>query len=336
MKSKKKIKRYKHLVLLLVLLYIISIALFEYLINVVETQCTHQETSLRERDFDIIWDYLITCNKVGLQDSQNLARIVEETVTEKYDLDELETKLNNGDISEFISTLDKAVSGFNSSSLVKNNRNSVIILEGSDKILVDRMVDTSKVNTDTKHTKFSDYYDISMNQKAYVTARRQLLNQTSTVPIMLEVYDYGEVENHILVDSCSYDNLKKVYMAEGIMGLHNYQFLCPSYITKDGDIFGNTDLEQGNPKDNHKFTVICTFNLYDQLIQMRPEFGDNEYFEHLDFGFTSILAAVYLASIVTFIILLLVTILCLKNYNDAVIEYLGEKALLEFESDFLQ
>lgn len=333
MATQKKIKRYRHRAITMFLLFVISAFVFEYAILEIQSQREHQQESLQERNFDVIWDFLMVCNKIGYQDSKKLAETMENTIKEEYDLDELEEKLNNGDSKEFVSTLNGIVSDFESSSLVKNNRNSVIILEGSDKILVDRMIDVSKIDTTKSHTKFSDYYDLSINPNLFTTAKRQVLNQTSTTPIMLEVHDYGQVKNHMLIESSSYENLKKVYMKEGVLGLHNYQFLCPSYITKDGDIFGNVDIDQGNPKENHKFTVICTFNLYDQLIQMRPDFGDSEYYDHLDFGFDRILSSVYLAAFVAFLVFFIIIVFYVKAYNDAVIEYLGERALEESESD---
>lgn len=333
MGNHKKIKRYRLRIVLIILLFIVSALSFNYAIEVIETQRAHQETSLRERDFDEIWDFLLTWNNVTLQDSQNLATIIENTIIEEYDLNELEALVDSGNDKELVNTINDVVSSYNFSSLIKNNRNSVIILEGSDRILVDHMIDLSNTDKDFDHNSFTDYESLSINPESYKTARRQILNQTYTNPIMLEVHDYGKIDDHILIDSCTYENLKKVYMEEGILGLHNYQFLCPTYITKDGDIFGNSDTDHGNPTNNHKFTVIVTFNIYDQLVKMRPEIGDTEYYNHLDFGFDSIQLAVYFASIVTFVVFFIVAVIYLRNYNDAIIEYLGEEALEDIESE---
>lgn len=327
MVAQKKYKSYKSRILIIILLFVISVLSFEYVIQMINTEKKHQEVALKERDFDVIWDFLSSCIAVGESDAQHLAEDLETTIKEEYGLDRLEDDLNNGNREEFINLLDKIVDEYDSSSLVENNRNSCIILEGFDNILVDRMVDLSKIDTSITHTKFSDYGDISINKKLFETANRLLMNRTSTSPIMLEVHDYGDIENHILVDSCSYDNLKKVYMNEGIMGLHNYQFLVPVYITETGDIFGNPDLREGNPVNNHKFIVIVTFNLYDNLINMRPDFEQSEYYDELEFGYDSILTAAYMSFSITCIVFFIVTLYYIKNYNDAIIEYLGEKEL---------
>lgn len=323
----KKYRSYKYRVLILVLLFVISVVSFETVIQMVQTERVHQEAELKERDFDVIWDFLCSCISVAENDAQHLAEDLENTVKEEYGLEKLEEDLNNGDKEKFIDILDRLADEYDSSSLVDNNRNSCIILEGFDTILVDRMVDISKVNKDVEHHTFSDYGEISINKKLFNTAQRLLMNKTTTNPIMLEVHDYGEVDNHILIDSCSYDNLKKVYMAEGVLGLHNYQFLVPVYITETGDIFGNPDLREGNPINNHKFIVIVTFNLYDNLIKMRPDFEQADYYDELDFGYDSILTAVYMSFCITCIVFFIVTLYYVKNYNDAIIEYLGEKVL---------
>lgn len=335
MAAQKKYKSYKSRILIIILLFVISVISFEYVIQQIQTERIHQEVALKERDFDVIWDFLNSCISVGESDAQHLAEDLEIAVKEEYGIDRLKNDLNAGEKSDFIDLIDHIVDNYDSSSLVENNRNSCIILEGYDTILVDRMVDLSKIDSNIQHTKFSDYGDISINKKLFETSQRLLMNKTLTSPIMLEIHDYANIENHILVDSCSYDNLKKVYMTEGLLGLHNYQFLIPVYITRTGDIFGNPDFREGNPVSNHKFIVIVTFNLYDNLINMRPDFEQSAYYDELDFGYDSILTAAYMSFIITCIVFLIVTLFYIKNYNDAIIEYLGERVLDDNEIDSL-
>lgn len=329
MVAQRKYKSYKSRIFIIVLLFVISVLSFEYVINLIGNEEKQQEVALKERDFDVIWDFLQSCIEVGNSDAHKLAEDIESAIKNEYGLDNLETDLDSDNREEFLDLLEKVIDNYDSSSLVKNNRNSCIILEGYDTILVDKMVDLSKIDATQDHSNFSDYRDLSINKKLFDTSQRLLMNQTSTSPIMLEVHDYGEIENHILIDSCSYENLKKVYMSEGILGLHNYQFLVPVYITKNGDIFGNPDFKGGNVTNNHKFIVIVTFNLYDNVIKMRPDFEESKYYDNLDFGYNSILSAAYMSFSITCIVFFIVTLFYIKNYNDAIIEYLGEKALEE-------
>lgn len=333
MPAQKKYRSYKYRILIIALLFVISVLSFEYVIQMIETEKSHQEVTLKERDFDVIWDFLNSCNAVAESDAKKLAQDLENAVKEEYGLERLEKDLNNNNRGDFLDLLEEVTNDYESSSLVDNNRNSCIILEGFDKILVDRMVDISKVSSEDYHGSFSDYRNLSINKKLFDTAQRLLMNKTSTRPIMIEVHDYAEIENHILIDSCSYENLKTVYMAEGVLGLHNYQFLVPVYITENGDIFGNPDLREGSPVDNHKFIVIVTFNLYDNLIKMRPDFEESKYYDDLEFGYDAILTAAYFSFCITCITFFIVTLYYIKNYNNAIIEYLGERTLEEEENE---
>lgn len=48
-----------------------------------------------------------------------------------------------------------------------------------------------------------------------------------------------------MITEMTYEQLKSVYVKEGITGLRNYQFLVPIYITDTGDIFGMMILLEG-------------------------------------------------------------------------------------------
>lgn len=328
--EKKKYKSYKYRLLIIGLLFVISILSYEYLIKQIKTEVTHQESNLRDRDFDVIWDFLNSCISVSNTDAQELAKKIETNIKNQFNLTDLEKDLDEGNREELVDLVDNTIDEFVTSSPVKNNRNSCIVLESYDKIIADRMVDLSKVDGSKRHTTFSDYKDIAYNKKLFATAERQLKNHTSTTPIAVEIYDYEENPMHILIDSCTYEKLRNVYRKEGVNGLRNYQFLVPAYITRDGDIFGNLDLKEGNPNDNsHKFVVIITFNLYDQLIQMRPNFEQSSYYEEFTYAYNNILAAVYLTACITCIVFFIVCIFYAKGYNDAIIEYLGQKSLEE-------
>lgn len=332
--EKKKYKSYKYRILIIGLLFVISILSYEYLIKQIKTEVVHQENSLKDRDFDIIWDFLNSCIAVSNTDAQELAKKIETNIKDQFNLTDLEKDLDEGNREELVDLVDNTIDSFVTSSPVKNNRNSCIVLESYDTIISDRMVDLSKVDTSKRHTTFSDYEETAYNKKLFATAERQLKNHTSTTPIAVEIYDYEENPKHILINSCTYEKLRNVYKIEGINGLRNYQFLVPAYITRDGDIFGNLDLKEGNPNDNaHKFVVIITFNLYDQLIQMRPDIDDEAYYEQTAYAYESILSTVYLVASVTCIVFFIICIFYAKGYNDAIVDYLGRKALEEENDD---
>lgn len=331
MVAKKTYKSYKYKIFVIALLFAISVLTYEYVINQVKAEEEKQITALKDRDFDVIWDYLNSCVDVAELDAQNLATSIESHIKENFDLDKLESDLNKGDRSALVDLVDNCIDEYQLSSTVKNNRNSCIVLEGYDRIIADRTLDLSRVDKNFHHMKFSDYEKIAYNVPLLLTAERQIKNHTTTNPIAIEIYNYIDNPDHEKINSCTYDKLKKVYEKEGVEGLRNYQFLAPAYITRNGDIFGNLDLKEGNQNDNHKFIVLVTFNLYDQLIQMRPDFEQNSFYKNIAIGYDNILTAIYMSAVITCIVFLIISIFYVKSYNDAIIEYLGQKS---FEEEF--
>lgn len=329
MPAKKTYKSYKYKIFVLMLLFIISILTYEFAITQVKNEQEKQIKSLKDRDFDVIWDYLNSWINISESDSQKLASNIESNIKEKFDLSTLEEELNTGNRKDLVDLIDNCIDEYQLSSVIKNNRNSCIVLEGYDRVLVDRTIDISKINKDFHHRSFSDYSKVAYNTTLLLTAERQIKNHTSTTPIAIEIYDYTDNPEHIKINACTYDKLKKVYDIEGIEGLRNYIFLAPAYITQNGDIFGNLDIKEGNINENHKFIVLVTFNLYDQLIKMRSDFEQNSYYQNIFNGYDTILAAIYMSAVIICIVFLIISIFYVKSYNDAVIEYLGQKILEE-------
>lgn len=331
MAAKKTYKSYKYKIFVIMLLFAISILTYEYVIKQIQLAEQKQVRELKDRDFDVIWDYLNSCVDVAELDAQNLATSIESSIKENFDLDKLEEDLNNGNREALVDLVDNCIDDYQLSSTVKNNRNSCIVLEGYDRIIADRTLDLSRVDKNFHHVNFSDYEKIAFNIPLLKTAERQIKNHTSTTPIGIEIYNYIDNPDHIKINSCTYEKLKKVYETEGVEGLRNYQFLAPAYITRNGDIFGNLDLKEGNQNDNHKFIVLVTFNLYDQLIQMRPDFEQNSFYRNTANEYDDILTAIYMSAVITCIVFLIISIFYVKSWNDAIIEYLGQKS---FEEEF--
>lgn len=72
---------------------------------------------------------------------------------------------------------------------------------------------------------------------------------------------------HNTILTMNIEQLHKIYRAEGVQGLKTYEFLCPSYITPDGDIFGTPDVTtSGVKQSNYKIIVVQGFNIHDQLM----------------------------------------------------------------------
>lgn len=72
--------------------------------------------------------------------------------------------------------------------------------------------------------------------------------------------------NHNIIDNMDIKELLNIYSNEGIEGLKSYEILVTGYITKNGDIFGEDDIDSlGHKIDNSKIMIIQRVNLYDIL-----------------------------------------------------------------------
>ena len=93
-----------------------------------------------------------------------------------------------------------------------------------------------------------------------------LLNSKSDKIIFWEFLPPSDPDNHYKMTDVSMEELKKLFVMEGIEGLKNIEFLAPAYITEDGDIFGVDDIgAKGQRVQNHKIIVVQGFNLYEQI-----------------------------------------------------------------------
>ena len=118
-----------------------------------------------------------------------------------------------------------------------------------------------------------------------------------------------------MISEMNYTNLEKIYVEEGIEGLKNYQFLVPMYITDTGDIFGQQDIEHGVRQDTHKFIVIQTFNLYDQLTSVKPDIGDDDYLARMNARYDEMLNMLYILGTIAVIMITIIVIYSFSLYN---------------------
>lgn len=97
-------------------------------------------------------------------------------------------------------------------------------------------------------------------------------------------YNKSDNPNHKIITRDNLEELKEVYMTEGLDGLKNYEFLAPAYITETGDIFGVDDRDHhGQIVSNDKLIVVQGFSVYEQLMTRHTglikeiEYTNNEF-----------------------------------------------------------
>lgn len=253
----------------------------------------------REEEFQTLYTYLHGLEQTAKMQADEFAKSIEVDVNARFDMQELKTALDNGDEEVYNELFDIIRENIDDQYLngINNHKNAVIVLEGYDRIVEDLFIDPSsrepgKEPTRTSETErhLSDYLTSTYNRKLLQDAIDKIESQ-STDMIAVEPYNYldkNEDRNHRLISEMNYDELHDIVLEEGVAGIKNYQFLVPTYLTADGDMFGTNDTVHGVEQKTHKFVIIQTFNLYEQIFFFDPDYGGDEYDNAISDRYTSI------------------------------------------------
>ena len=101
-----------------------------------------------------------------------------------------------------------------------------------------------------------------------------------------------------------------------IIGLRNYQFLTPAYITETGDIFGQPEISHGVKNETHTFIFVQEFNLYDQIKENHPEMMDTSSVDEVILRDANTLTIMHIIGIGYAVILVALLFLFSAKYNN--------------------
>jgi hypothetical protein len=134
----------------------------------------------------------------------------------------------------------------------KDNKQNRIFISDDTKIL--SIVEP--INTEFKQgSSISEYFNLIDSSDVL-----PLLNKSE--PFLILKYN-SSINNSKIV---KITDIEKDYRINGTQCLSNYILLVPSYITKDGDIFGTSDYDAtGGKQNNHKLYVIQQINISDAI-----------------------------------------------------------------------
>lgn len=318
--KKSKINRFVSIILLTLASFIIILTVCDNAILSIKNSRAAAIEDVKKRDFATVWMSILNYMEDAEKQTSGVATNIENDIKATFDLQDLQYKLDSGDkeartkLSEiFRKNIDEVYVGD-----VNNNRNSIIILEGYDSIVEDLFVDPESreegaVIKNPSSPTLSQYQNTTYNKELFTSAVRKIRTHTDKI-IAIEPYNYIKGE-HEKIPEMNYHNLERVYINEGVQGLRNYQFLVPVYITDSGDIFGQKDIENGVPQENHKFIVIQTFNIYDQIMFNSPEFGDDDYIGRINARYDMILNSLYIMGIIICTLIVFIIVYFFSLYN---------------------
>lgn len=318
--KKSKINRLISIILLTLASFMIILTVCDNAILSIKNSRAAAIEDVKKRDFATVWMSILNYIEDAEKQTSGVATNIENDIKNTFDLAELKTLLDNKDPEArqklsriFRENIDGVYVGD-----VNNNRNSIIILEGYDTIVEDLFVDPDSreegaVLKDPSSPSLSKYKDTTYNKELFLSAVRKIRTHTNKI-IAIEPYNYIKTD-HEKISELNYQNLERVYVNEGTQGLKNYQFLVPVYITDSGDIFGQKNIENGVPRENHKFIIIQTFNIYDQITYHSPDFGDDDYIKRINSRYDRILNSLYIMGIIICTLIVFIIVYFFSLYN---------------------
>lgn len=314
-KSKKNpIRKMAIFIASILLIFGAAILLYSAVLSSVKNAKQSAMDQAKDTKFDLIWTQLQLSLEESYANAEIVAEHIERDIKTEFDLTDLKDALDTNDADAYQRLSKLVAKNIERISLndIDNHRNSVMVMTGDGIILEDYTIDLStKIPAGDN---FNKYLDTSYNKELFSNALRKLKIHSEYI-IAIENIDYTENDDHIKVSDVNRNTLKQVFDAEGLAGLQNYEFMTPVYITDTGDIFGTKDIVGGIPQENHKFVIVQTFNLYDQIIRNDHEYADNDYEDSIIERYDDVLVMLYIFGIILVVAIAACILYMMALYN---------------------
>lgn len=314
-KSKKNpIRKMAIFIASILLIFGAAILLYSAVLSSVKNAKQSAMDQAKDTKFDLIWTQLQLSLEESYANAEIIAEHIERDIKTEFDLTDLKDALDTNDADAYQRLSKLVAKNIERISLndIDNHRNSVMVMTGDGIILEDYTIDLStKIPAGDN---FNKYLDTSYNKELFLDALRKLKIHSEYI-IAIENIDYTGNDDHIKVSDVNRNTLKQVFDAEGLAGLQNYEFMTPVYITDTGDIFGTKDIIGGIPQENHKFVIVQTFNLYDQIIRNDHEYADNDYEDSIIERYDDVLVMLYIFGIILVVAIAACILYMMALYN---------------------
>lgn len=314
-KSKKNpIRKMAIFIASILLIFGAAILLYSAVLSSVKNAKQSAMDQAKDTKFDLIWAQLQLSLEESYANAEIVAEHIERDIKTEFDLTDLKDALDTNDADAYQRLSKLVAKNIERISLndIDNHRNSVMVMTGDGIILEDYTIDLStKIPAGDN---FNKYLDTSYNKELFLDALRKLKIHSEYI-IAIENIDYTGNDDHIKVSDVNRNTLKQVFDAEGLAGLQNYEFMTPVYITDTGDIFGTKDIVGGIPQENHKFVIVQTFNLYDQIIRNDHEYADNDYEDSIIERYDDVLVMLYIFGIILVVAIAACILYMMALYN---------------------
>lgn len=244
-----------------------GLILYMYCVERVKYSEEQSVNDYRNIMFDRIYSELNLLQAQARDSVKITASDIEKNLKE-LDLKSVQYDLDNGNMNP--SMYNTIRNGINGKTLngIDNYKNGIVVMTQQG-VFEDFNYERA---SDHKLRTWDDEIKHAWNKDLEKEAINKLLIHSKGIIATEKVNHLGK--DHIYIKELTEENLRKVYLKEGLAGLQNYQFKVAAYITESGDIFGNEDIVSGVKQKTHKLIIIQEFNLYDQIQLMSPDLFD--------------------------------------------------------------
>lgn len=237
----------------------------------------HDIESVQSRIQTIEWknvESVITdINREGDLQANIAALMLKDAIVKNYNnINELKAEFDSGNYNSLkfnhllIETIPKTnvLNNF-------NERNGVFVATDK-KIIYNLMVDPRTIDNT-----WDEFIEANYNQplaKANVDMLQKRYEGLKFIePAQPQIFS---LSTHTMISMPSMEQLKDVYIKEGLNGLYGYVILNAVFITSSGDIFNTPDYnDYGEKANNHKIMVVSCISLYDVIINYHQDsFGN--------------------------------------------------------------
>lgn len=306
----------------LIMVVVMSIILL-YNFAIDNTKKMQQSTiiDLKEERFDKIYIYILELQKQSYAQAKTVSSNIESSMRVGMDLDELREDLESGTANrELHDILKFYIEGHNLNGI--NNCRNGIIVASSDGILEDSYYKRAAGKTSRSwETEIKRSYNKELEENAINDLLYHTDSMIMTESVNLLTKENSNFKTHKLITDANKNSLRKIYISEGIEGFINYQVLVPVYITDNGDIFGQEDIENGIRNETHKIIVIQEFNIYDQILANYPEIANDDEIVNLEEQFERNLTLFYIIGIFWAAAVVIIVIYFSGRYNNYIEKY---------------
>ncbi len=313
-KSPRTLKNY-----ILIITFVFLAILFVYSNIIIAAKKSHENIikNFREKDFENVMMYYDELYIDAYDNAIDVANHIENDIRQDINLNDLKHDMDKDIIPNELYNILESNSKHINLGNINNTRNGILILN-NEKVLVDFNYKRVRNNGSRLNRTFENEKNNNWNKDLYNNAIEKIINRSiSGSMIAIETYPSTD-ENHKMIKNASYKEFEKIYVKEGIDALEQYQFLVPAYITEDGDIFGQKDIDKGISQNNHKFIVIQEFNLIDQIRKYHPEFMYNDDEVAMMSEHQSAVNILYILGILLMITWLIIVLIFINEYNCSV------------------